>query len=75
MKERNSLHLTSPQSANLADMFSLDLAETGLGAIDLHATRARPGHFNDKATVRLSHAQAVQVYLWLGEVVGKEGQP
>lgn len=67
--KRSTLHLKLPAPPNAGQM---TIRDADADAIDIYTSQARPGQFSDHTYVRLSHAQAVQVYLWLGEVVGRE---
>lgn len=53
---------------------SLVLASAG-SSITVQATQIKPGFFNEHVTLEIGHADAARLYLWLGEVVGKETQP
>lgn len=64
MKKHNVLLFVRTES-------QLMLAANAAGEITISATVARPGHFNDKTTVEIGHAEAARIYLWLGELVGK----
>lgn len=39
--------------------------------VHLHATQTRAGYFKEHVMIDMPHADAVRLYLWLGEVVGE----
>ncbi len=74
--KRNILHFELPDGTATAPASAvLTLMEVSPNEIDIYACQRRRGRFNDHTLVRLGHADAVRLYLWLGEVVGKEVQP
>ena len=48
---------------------------TGEAGVEVAGVQIIPGHFNEHVTHMLTLADAARLYLWLGEVVGKEVQP
>ena len=52
---------------------SIVLTSAG-SSITVQTTRVKPGFFNEHVTLQISHVDAVRLYLWLGEEVGKEAQ-
>ncbi len=65
--KRNTLLLTSLRASAVMSI--------GEASIVMWATQIKPGFFNEHVTLEITHADAVRLYLWLGEVVGKEVQP
>lgn len=50
---------------------TLRLAENA-GALALHAVQRKPGFFNEHVKLEIGHADAVRLYVWLGETLGRE---
>lgn len=64
MARKNKLRITAQHASILLTMQG--------STIVLRATQVKPGFFNEHVTMEVGHADAVRLYLWLQEEIGKE---